>query len=390
MMRKIFASALLTLCIALPVSAGTFDQSMTMLRIMEQSDLEYKTELLENAFDSSDRIAGAYASGKLKETMDGKYADQSEEAVDAFKNVLIYRLGETNSNEDAEIIFTIFKKSDNNQLIRTSAEALGKIGAVQYSDSIIELLEDSNTKQYFYITNGYENMLKENEETAWSCVVALERLHSKSYYEPLFYTRMSDYSKESGVQDRAAKAMAVIVRNPTSVLKDISDREHSSKGRTLILDISRKSNALEVQKVDLAAYIFTQTIVNDYEFGDYMLNACATIEKSPYKVRGTEEAIKKILYGSYNPTFTNLAIKAAPHCQNGVKVLTEYLREQNNYTREGATKYENHKTVLMVINSLGNSGDANAADQLIVAKNAGWPLEIKQAADTALNNLLAK
>ena len=112
MMRKIFASALLTLCIALPISAGTFDQSMTMLRIMEQSDLEYKTELLENAFDSSDRIAGAYASGKLKETMDGKYADQSEEAVDAFKNVLIYRLGETNSNEDAEIIFTIFKEED--------------------------------------------------------------------------------------------------------------------------------------------------------------------------------------------------------------------------------------------------------------------------------------
>ena len=223
MIRKLFAAALLTLCIALPISAGTFDQSMTMLRIMEQSDLEYKTELLENAFDSSDRIAGAYASGKLKETMDGKYADQSEEAVDAFKNVLIYRLGETNSNEDAEIIFTIFKESDNNQLIRTSAEALGKIGAVQYSDSIIELLEDSNTKQYFYITNGYENMLKENEETAWSCVVALERLHSKSYYEPLFYTRMSDYSKESGVQDRAAKAMTVIVRNPTSVLKDISD-----------------------------------------------------------------------------------------------------------------------------------------------------------------------
>ena len=44
----------------------------------------------------------------------------------------------------------------------------------------------------------------------------------------------------------------------------------------------------------------------------------------------------------------------------------------------------------MVINSLGNSGDANAADQLIVAKDAGWPPEIAQAADIALNNLLAK
>ena len=389
-MRKIFASALLALFTVLPISAGTFDQSMTMLRIMEQSDLEYKTELLENAFDKDDRFAGAYSSIKLKETMDGEYADQNEEAVAAFQKVLIERLGETNALEEADIIFTIFHDSDNNQLIRAAAEALGKIGAVQYSDSIIELLEDSNSKQYFLITQGYENMLKENEQNAFSCVLALENLHIKEGYEPLFYTRMNDYSKESGVQNRAAKAMAVIVRNPTSILKDISDREHSSKGRALILDISKKSKALEVQKVDLAAYIFAETIVNDYEFGDYMFNACSTIENSPYKVRGTEEAIKKVLTGTYNPTFTNQAIKAAPHCQNGVKILSDYLREQNRYTREGSTKYENHKIVLMVINSLGNSGDANAADQLIVAKDAGWPPEIAQAADIALNNLLAK
>ena len=389
-MRKLFASVLLTICIVLPLRAGTFDQSMTMLRIVEQSDLEYKTELLDNAFDKSDRLAGAYASAKLKDTMNGEFADQSEEAVDAFKKVLIARIGETNLLEDAEIIFTIFQESDNNQLVREAAESLGKIGAVQYENNIAELLEDSNNKQYFLLTQGYDNVLKENEKTAWSCVLALESLHVKSSYEPLFYAQMSDYSKESGVQERAAKAMTVIVRNPTSILKDISDREHSSKGRTLILDISRKSNALEVQKVDLAAYIFAETIINDYEFGDYMLNACTTIEKSPYKVRGTEAAIKKILYGSYNLTFTDLAIKAAPHCQNGVKVLSDYLKEQNKYTREGATKYENHKIVLMVINSLGNSGDANAADQLIVAKNAGWPPEIAQAADIALNNLLSK
>ena len=261
---------------------------------------------------------------------------------------------------------------------------------MQYSGNIIEVLEDSNSKQYFLVAQGYENVLKDNEDTAWSCVVALENLHSKECYEPLFHTYLSDYSKESGVKDRAGKALAVIVRNPTSILKDISDREHSSQGRALILDLSRQSNALEVQKVDLAAYIFAETIVNDYEFGDYMLNACAAIEKSPYKVRGTEAALKKILYGSYSPDFTDLAIKAAPHCQNGVNVLSDYLREQNNYTKEGATKYENHKIVLMVINSLGKSGDANAADQLIVARDAGWPPEIKQAADTALSNLLSK
>ena len=389
-MKKIFASALLALCTVLPLSAGTFDQTMTMMRIMDQADLEYKTDLLENAFDKSDRIAGAYASEKLKTTMDGEFAGYSEEAVDAFKKVLVERLGYTNSLEDADIIFTIFKSSDNSHLVRSAIEALGRIDAVQYSDNIIELLEDSNTKQYFLITQGYENVLKENEDTAWSCVLALENLHSKKCYEPLFHTRMSDYSKESGVQDRAAKAMAVIVRNPTSILKDISDREHSSKGRTLILDLSKQSNALEVQKVDLAAYIFSETIVNDYEFGDYMLSACAAIEKSPYKVRGTEAALKKVLYGSYSPAFTDLAIKAAPHCQNGVNVLSDYLREQNNYTKEGATKYENHQVVLMVINSLGKSGDANAADQLIVAKDAGWPPEIKQAADAALDNLLSK
>ena len=389
-MRKILASALLALFTVLPISAGTFDQTMTMIRIMEQSDLEYKTDLLENAFDRDDRYAGTYASEKIKGTLEGEYAGQSTEAVEAFQKVLIERLGDTNSSEDAEIIFTIFNGSDNNQLIRTAIESLGKIGAVQYSDNIVELLEDYNTKQYFLITQGYDNVLKENEKSAWSCVLALENLHSKSGYEPLFHTCLSEYSEESGIQDRAAKAMTVIVRNPTSILKDISDREHSSKGRTLILDISRKSNALEVQKADLAAYIFTETILNDYEFGDYMFNACATIENSPHKVRGTEAAIKKILAGSYSQTFTYQAIKTAPHCQNGVKVLSEYLQEQNRYTREGTTKYENHEIVLMVINSLGNSGDANAADQLIVAKDAGWPPEIAKAADTALNNLLSK
>ena len=389
-MRRFMASALLALCTFLPISARTFDQNMTMIRIMEQSNLEYKTELLDTAFDPSDRTVTAFASENLKKTLDGKYADQSSEAVEAFQKALIKHLGETNTLEDADLVFTIFRNSDNNQLVRTAAEALGKIGAVQYSDSLIELMEDANTKQYFLITQGYENTLKENEQNAWSCVLALESLHTKACYEPLFHAQFSGYTKESGVQERALQALSVIVRNPTSILKDISDREHSSAGRTLILDLSRQSNALEVQKVDLAAYIFAETIVNDYEFGDYMMSACAAIEKSPYKVRGTEEALKKILYGSYNPTFTNLAIKAAPHCQNGVNVLSEYLKEQNDFTREGATKYENHSTVLMVIKSLGNSGDANAADQLIVAKDAGWPPEIRQAADVALNNLLSK
>ena len=389
-MRRFMASALLALCTVLPLSAGTFDQTMTMIRIMEQSDLQYKTELMETAFDSSDRMVTAFASENLKKTLDGEYGDQSSEAVEAFQKALINHLGETNTLEDAEYIFTIFKTSDNNQLIRATAEALGKIGAVQYSNSLIELMEDSNSKQYFLISQGYDNMLKENEQNAWSLVLALEKLHTKACYEPLFHAQFSGYTKESGVQERALQAMSVVVRNPTAILKDISDREHSSKGRTLILDLSRKSSALEVQKVDLAAYIFAQTIVNDYEFGDYMLSACTTIENSPYKVRGTEAALKKILSGSYNPTFTSHAIKAAPHCQNGVNILSDYLKEQNNYTKEGATKYENHKIVLMVINSLGNSGDSNAADQLIVARDAGWPPEIRAAADVALNNLLSK
>ena len=167
-MRKLFASALLALITVLPISAGTFDQSMTMLRIMEQSDLEYKTELLETAFDRDDRFAGAYASVKLKDTMDGEFADQNDEAVAAFQKVLIDRLGDTNALDDADIIFTIFHDSDSNMLIRAAAEALGKIGAVQYSDNIIELLEDSNSKQYFLITQGYGNVLKENEKTAYS------------------------------------------------------------------------------------------------------------------------------------------------------------------------------------------------------------------------------
>lgn len=389
-MRRFMASALLALLTAFPLSAGTFDQTITMIRIMEQSDLEYKTELLDNAFDRSDRMVTSFAKENLKKTLDGGYSDQSTEAVEAFQKVLVSHLGETNNLEDADLIFTIFQTSDNSQLVRTAAEALGKIGAVQYSSSLIELMENSNSKQYFLITQGYDNVLKENEQNAYSCVLALERLHTKACYEPLFHAQFSGYTKESGVQERALQAMSVIVRNPTSILKDISDREHSSEGRTLILDLSRNSNALEVQKVDLAAYIFSETIVNDYEFGDYMMNACNTIWNSPYKVRGTEEALKKILYGSYNPAFTDLAIKAAPHCQNGVNVLSDYLKEQNKFTQAGATKYENHKTVLMVINSLGASGDSNAADQLIVAKDAGWPPEIRQAADTALNNLLSK
>ena len=384
-MRKFIASILLTIGLALPLSAGEFERSMTLIRIMDNSDLEYKTELLETAFDSSDRYAASYASKKLKDTL-----DSSDEATEAFQKALITRLGDTNSLEDADIIFTIFKGSASSQVVRSAAEALGKIGAVQYADIIIELMEDSNSKQYFLISQGYENMLKENEQNAWSCVLALERLNTKGCYEPLFHAQMTDYSEKSGIQERAAKAMNIIVRNPTAILKDISDREHSSKGRTLILDISRQSTALEVQKVDLAAYIFAETIVHDYEFGDYMMSACAAIEQSPYKVRGTEAALQKILYGSYSQSFTDLAIKAAPHCQNGVKVLSDYLKEQNRFTREGATQYENHRIVLMVINSLGNSGDANAADQLIAAKDAGWPQEISQAADAALNNLLAK
>ena len=141
-MRRFMASALLALCTVLPLSAGTFDQTMTMIRIMEQSDLQYKTELMETAFDSSDRMVTAFASENLKKTLDGEYGDQSSEAVEAFQKALINHLGETNTLEDAEYIFTIFKTSDNNQLIRATAEALGKIGAVQYSNSLIELMED--------------------------------------------------------------------------------------------------------------------------------------------------------------------------------------------------------------------------------------------------------
>ena len=68
----------------------------------------------------------------------------------------------------------------------------------------------------------------------------------------------------------------------------------------------------------------------------------------------------------------------------------EYLKEQNILTKKGNTQYKNHKNVLTVIKTLGNSGDKNAMDQLIIAKNAGWPKDISQAADDALNTLLTE
>jgi len=372
-------------------SSGEYDRQMTWLRLMQESKFEEQKDILQTLFDPTDRVVAQFESESLRESLHGeRYAGYNAELIEEFQVVLVDRLGELNCKESAEDIHGILDSTTNSQLKRNSAIALAKIGSDEYTDDIIKILSDANSKQYFLVSNGYSNSVLDNEKTAYSAVIALEYLRDESAYEILLRAYSCGYSEESGIKERALKAMDYITDNPIRLLKEISDREHSDETRGIILDIGQKSKAIDVQKVDLAAYLFAQAILNDYELGDYMMEAGALIYNSPYKVPGAEKAIEKILEGSYDSKLTSLAINIAPHCQNGVEVLSDYLKEQNILTKRGNTQYKDHRNVLEVIRTLGGSGDKSAIDQLIVAKSAGWPKEISQAAETALNTLLIK
>jgi len=391
-LKKLVLSTILTVLFIQVALSSDYTKDMTWLRLIQKAESEEQIDILQTVFDPTDRIVEQFEADALEESLHGeRYKDCDAELVEKFQTILIDRLGELNCKNSADAnIYEIFASTTNSSLKRSSAIALAKMDSKEYKDDIIKLLNDANSKQYFLVTNGYRNSVLDNEKTAYAAVIALEYLRDESAYEVLFRAYNCGYSEESGIRDSALATMDYITENPIRLLKEISDKEYSSKIRAVILDMSQKSNALDVQKVDLATYLFTQTILNEYEFGDYMMEAATIIGSSPYKVPNTEKAIKKILNGAYEKEFSRVVITSALHCQNGVEVLSEYLKEQNILTKKGNTQYKNHGNILEVIKVLGDSGDRNAIEQLIVAKNVGWPKEITLAADTALNTLLTK
>ena len=129
--------------------------------------------------------------------------------------VIVRELGRLKAAESDAVLMETVRITKDPILKGEAVLSLGKTGARQYSDQLALMLRNLN-----FNMDGIQNQ-RENEIEAYALVRALELLRSESGFEPVFFASLGWYSTQSGVKERARRALVVMVDDPSEQLSSI-------------------------------------------------------------------------------------------------------------------------------------------------------------------------
>lgn len=371
--------------------AGDHARNAAWLRIMNSSEFEYRTEILNTVFDENDRYVKNALLNDLQESMHGnKFAHVAPDKLENYQGMIIRRLGILNDKASAENIYYLMENTGNSALKREAVTALGKIGAVRYGNTITDMLTEANSRQYFLTESGYVNAAEENALDAAAAVDAIENMYLEQSYEPVFRAYACGYPKESNVASKAEKVLFSLSPNPTSELKKIASKENNPEVLGHILDIHEASEATLNEKGEVASVILNKAAENGFLPGNYIERSCYAIEKAESSVSGGEKAVKAVLDGNPDKDIAERIIAIAPYCKNGSRELDSYLRNQIKLNQAGKGDFSQREKIVAVINTLGNTGSREHLNTLIRVRTAGWPENIVSASEQAIDKILGR
>jgi len=171
--------------------------------------------------------------------------------IDLMK-MIVMELGRLKANDAGEVLYETAQTAEDPILKGEALIALGKVGARQYAPELALMLRNLNMN-----VDATRDQRK-NEILAFALVTALERFREESGYESVFFASRGWYSPLSGVKERAAKALQVMVDDPTEQLLGILQKDEDFENKLAALQAEENSSASDSSKAEVAAIGLTE------------------------------------------------------------------------------------------------------------------------------------
>lgn len=220
-LKKIFLITILTNAVLLP----SLDRSSLWSKRYNRSETYSKKnsitlEILEQN-DSSlyNILSDALRLDIIPNLHNEKSLNDESEFIDLART-LVYYLGNLSIKESAEDIYVLFKNHSNPYLKAECLMALGKMKAYEYSENILYMLEQQNSRSI----EGFSASVDQYNESiiAYAAIYALDQLGDESAYNTVFKStlswypdRVTEFAKEvlERITDKPIKQLILLLKS---------------------------------------------------------------------------------------------------------------------------------------------------------------------------------
>jgi HEAT repeat protein len=259
--------------------------------------------------------------------------------------------------------------------------ALGKLNAVNYYQTVLRLLDDTNAKPN--LDKPYEG-----ERIAYGAIESLKYYGDTAAYIPIFLSISSWYS--DWVKQAAVAALNSLSPDPFEPLKTIIlESSYPVYQKNLALEMAESSNMPNEKKAELAMAAFSEgyrnktintlsrkELTNLRKYAMTILRRTGTNDDRVYQyatlsyrqgVDDEERLDALVLLGSLKT-------------EKSVDILLEFLEDINELVRQNEFTGREEAMVRSIITNLGNSGARKAAAMLQAVLRLNYSAQIQALA----------
>ena len=370
------------------------ETSSMWIRLYKRFDtIDYKLDIMKNIVEENSRDIIPLLNDALNETnqIRGNINNETEkQTFNKLQTLAVKKLGELKAIEAQDIIYRIAVETDDVILKGQAITALGRMGSTKYIEQFNLMLRNLNMR-----LTGSENQ-REDEITAYSLILMFEDLKVLETYESVFNASIGWYSTKSKVKKRAETALKKIVEDPTEILIKIMKTETKFKNKYAALKAEYESDASDDNKSVFAVEGLAQGITNvsndlteQTQLSRIRVLSSEMITESSSKPAEALPYLEEILFSRFdaNEKLTCIETLGSYTSDEAALTLSKFLKQQNEWKAEGMTKLIDRRSVLAVINAMGNTGSKAAIEELMIVNTGEWTGTVKRAAKTAINKI---
>jgi len=309
--------------------------------------------------------------------------------------VIVRELGRLKAAESDAVLMETVRITKDPILKGEAVLSLGKTGARQYSDQLALMLRNLN-----FNMDGIQNQ-RENEIEAYALVRALELLRSESGFEPVFFASLGWYSTQSGVKERARRALVVMVDDPSEQLSSILLNNINYEYKLAALEAEEKSTAPEDRKAELAASGLDEglkyspkNLAEKGQLKTLRLYAMEMMKKYPEPDDpGLLQNMRRMvaLYQGdrvfqEDEMITLMETMGTFKGEDTARILSDFLEYYN--LRRDAGPPDSYRIVKSLIQALGTVGHRAGLEELtMVSISDSWEASVKREASAAIEKI---
>lgn len=168
------------------------------------------------------------------------------EAKVRLATALIQELGDLKESAAADLIFQVYRDTQNYPLLRSEAVmALGKMRATEYLPNLVRDLADINLQPN-------RDKAVAQEILAFGLVQSLATMRDARGYEPVFFASIGWYSPLRKVKETARSMLKIMVDDPSEPLLAIVQTQPSTDSKLAALRAEAESRAPDAGKAKVA------------------------------------------------------------------------------------------------------------------------------------------